>query len=44
MFARFVRPFWKRLFTTRKILTTTAILTYSLFKTTAFLNSSGNSG
>jgi hypothetical protein len=42
MFSRFVRPFWKRIFTPRKILTTTAILTYSLFKANTLLNSSIN--
>jgi len=42
MFSRFVRPLWKRLFSTRKILTTTAILAYSLLKNPYLLDSSPN--
>lgn len=39
MFARFARPFWKNIFTPRKIFTTTAILAYSIFKTKTLLDS-----
>ena len=33
MFSRFARPFWKRFFTAKKLITASTILAYSLFKT-----------
>ena len=33
MFLRFARPLWKSLFTPKKILIASSILTYSLFRT-----------
>jgi hypothetical protein len=39
MFSRFARPLWRRFFTPRKLLTTTALLAYSIFKTHTLLDS-----
>ena len=39
MFARFVRPLWRKLVTPRAFLTTTAILSYTLLKNKLILDS-----